>query len=556
MRAFGRRRGSRPEDRRGLHERNCQTDVGGVGKGAAVSCRMPVAIPYCTVPDEDSMSLTSDPKRTPCLIGTARRTWNDGSSAPEPLGMWEEVARAAAEDAGVRRNVIGSIDHLGLVHCQSWAYDDPSGRLAERLGVPGIFLRESILAGTSPQRLLDEAAERMLRGECSVALVVGGEALATRSAMRRRGETPNWSHPHPSPPALPIDLDEWYLPTEMAHGVLPAWLTFALLDQARWAARGATSADRHELGEVMARLNAVAVSNPQAWFRTPRSASEILRPSASNRMVATPYTKLMTAFMDVDMAAANLMVTRGTADAWGVPEERRVYLRGWGFARDAIHLGTRHDLCSSPAMKVAIRDACAMASLSVSDIDVFDLYSCFGSAVEFARDALGLRQDDPRPISLTGGLPYHGGPSSNYMGHSISHLVDHLRANPSQAGMVTGVGMHMTKHVAAIYSVSPGPIVRDGEDPSTQQWRAPSNSPDVTVVDQADGRCVIRAATVVHASDGSPDHAIAVCELPDGTRCYARSVHPDVINAVADGTWANADAAVSPGPNLQNRFEF
>lgn len=502
------------------------------------------------------MNPAADPKRSPCLIGTARRTWNDGSPAPEPLDMWEEVARSAAQDAGVRRDLIGSIDHLALVHCQSWAYDEPIGRLAERLGVGGIYRSESILAGTSPQRLLDEAAERMLRGECSVALVVGGEALATRSAMLRRGETPNWSHPHPSPPALPIDLDEWYLPTEMAHGVLPAWLTFALLEQARWAARGATSRDRDELGQVMARLNAVAVANPGAWFRTPRSASEIMQPSASNRMVASPYTKLMTAFMDVDMAAANLMVTRATADAWGVPEQRRVYLRGWGFARDAIHLGNRHDLSSSPAMSDATQAACTMAGLTVSDIDVFDLYSCFGSAVEFARDALGLRHDDPRPISLTGGLPYHGGPSSNYMSHSISHLVDHLRANPSQAGMVTGVGMHMTKHVAAIYSGTPGPIMRDDQGLSTQQWRAPSSSPDVTVVDRADGRCVVRAATVVFASDGSPNHAIAVCELPDGTRCYARSERPAVMSAVADGTWAHADAVVAPGPNLQNRFEF
>lgn len=502
------------------------------------------------------MNSVTDPQLAPCLIGTGRRTWNDGSPTPEPLDMWEEVARSAVDDAGVRRDVLGSIDHLGLVHCQSWTYDRPVGRLAERLGTVGIHLSESILAGTSPQRLLDEAAERMLRGECSVALVVGGEAFATRNAILRRGETPDWSHPHPSPPILPIDLDEWYLPTEIAHGVLPAWLTFALLEQARWAARGATSADRDELGEVMARLNTVAAANPDAWFRTLRSASEIAQPSASNRMVATPYTKLMTAFMDVDMAAANLMVTRAVADAWGVPEERRVYLRGWGFARDAVHLGTRHDLSSSPAMRAATGAAFTMASMSVSDIDVFDLYSCFGSAVLFARDALGLRHDDPRPISLTGGLPYHGGPSSNYMGHSISHLVDHLRAHPSQAGMVTGVGMHMTKHVAAIYSSIPGPIVRDAEESSTQQWLATSSSPDVTVVDHADDRCVVRAATVVHASDGSPDHAVAVCELPDGSRCYARSDRPDVMKAVTDGSWAHADAAVTPGPNLRNHFEF
>ena len=157
---------------------------------------------------------------------------------------------------------------------------------------------------------------------------------------------PPWSHPHPHPPVLPIDLDEWYLPTEIAHGVLPAWLTFALLEQARWARtrrdapRTVATAGRDD-GTGSA---TVAADNPDAWFRTPRTADEIMTPTADNRMVALPYTKRMTAFMDVDMAAANLLVTRAVADEWGVPEDRRVYLRGWGFARDAIHLGARADL--------------------------------------------------------------------------------------------------------------------------------------------------------------------------------------------------------------------
>ncbi len=185
--------------------------------------------------------------RSPCLIATARRTWHpDGEAAPEPLDMWEQMARAAGLDADVGRDVIGRVDDLGLVHCQSWAYDRPVERLADRLGLANIRMEQSILAGTSPQRLINAAAERMLAGETEVALVVGGEALATRRRHQRSGEPPQWSHPHPDPPRLPVDLDRWYLPTEIAHGVMPAWLTFALLEQARWAAaarRRTTAAD-------------------------------------------------------------------------------------------------------------------------------------------------------------------------------------------------------------------------------------------------------------------------------------------------------------------------
>ena len=226
--------------------------------------------------------------RRPCLIGTAHRTWHAGTGAPEPLEMMELVGRAAAEDAAARVDPLAHVDDLSVVHCQSWTYDDPPGRLADRLGLGKAARHESILAGTSPQRLINAAAERMLAGEAEVALVVGGEALHSRREYRSAGERPPWSHPHPAPPAMPVDLAEWHLPTEMAHGLLPAWLTFGLLEQARWAARGATAEDRSRLFRTMARLNDVAQRNPSAWFRTPRSADDLAAARTDNRMVTLP----------------------------------------------------------------------------------------------------------------------------------------------------------------------------------------------------------------------------------------------------------------------------
>jgi acetyl-CoA C-acetyltransferase len=170
---------------------------------------------------DDDVLARADDHRLPCLIGTARRTWHPSEvAAPEPLDMWAELARSAADDANAgcaRANpVLERVDDLSVVHCQSWAYDHPVDRLAARLGLAAGHRSESILAGTSPQRLLDAAAVRMLRGDTEVALVVGAEALHTRKALARAGEQPGWSHPHAQPPVLPIDLDEWYLPTESA----------------------------------------------------------------------------------------------------------------------------------------------------------------------------------------------------------------------------------------------------------------------------------------------------------------------------------------------------
>ncbi len=219
-----------------------------------------------------------------------------------------------------------------------------------------------------------------------------------------------------------------------------------------------------------------------------------------------------------------------------------------------MHLGARADLTSSPAMRAATAEALGIAGLGVEDVDVFDLYSCFPSAVAFACDALGIGVDDPRPISVTGGLAYHGGPSSDYMGHSISHLVDRLRERPGDVGMVTGIGMHMTKHVAALWSVAPGPLHHVEPHHLQQQWDAPSDSPEVGVVTRGEGRGAVLSASVVYRGDGEPDHAVAICGLADGTRCYARSDAADVVTAVIDGAWVGATAVLVPAEDGTNEL--
>jgi acetyl-CoA C-acetyltransferase len=288
-----------------------------------------------------------------CIVGTARHTWRTEKDVPEPLAMWEHVVRSAIDDVGTRADVLAQVEHLAVVHCLSWEYDDPSGRLASRLGRSDVAHVTSLLAGTSPQRLLSHAAAEMAAGRLDVAVVVGGEAQASVQQYVAAGERPPWSHPHPSPPSMLSALAEWHLPTELRHGIVPAWLTFALLEQARWAHRGATGADRVVLGEQLAALSAVAETNPGAWHRTRWCGAELCTPTARNRAIVTPYTKCMTAFPAVDMAAANILVTTEVADRWGVPEDRRVYLRSSAFARDASHIAGRAELHRSGAMAEA-----------------------------------------------------------------------------------------------------------------------------------------------------------------------------------------------------------
>ncbi len=149
-----------------------------------------------------------------------------------------------------------------------------------------------------------------------------------------------------------MDMD--FDPSEISHSVFEAYLTFALFDNARRAHLG-RGLDEHRaaLGRVMAPMTEVAAASPHAWFPVARSAPEIVTATPDNRMVAYPYTKLMTAIMDVDMAAALVLASAEKADALGVPEERRVYLRGWGYAEDPAHVAGHPELWRSPAMAAA-----------------------------------------------------------------------------------------------------------------------------------------------------------------------------------------------------------
>ena len=452
--------------------------------------------------------------RTPCLIGVARRTWRQ-EPAPEPLAMWEELARAAAADA-VSADAVRDVQSLQVVYCQSWEYDDPAGRLADRLGADPKHRAYSGLGGSVPVHLVGGAAAAMARGELDLALVVGGEALATR----RHLPEPPWSFAPEQAAPYPITLDR----DEAANGIYQAYLTFALLDTARRAALGRTPAEhREELGRLLAPLTGVAAAHPEhAWFPIARTAAEITTPTAANRMVATPYTKLMTAIMDVDMAAAVLLATEERADRMGVPDHKRVYLRGLGFGEEPPAMAARPDLGRSPALAAA--GGAALGGHHIDDVAHLDLYSCFASSLAFARDALGIA--DGRGLTVTGGLPYHGGPGSNYGTHSLAAMVETLRSDPGSLGLVTGIGMHMTHHAASVWSTLPGEFTPPGEAAAL---------PAVEVTGDVEGEGRVATFSTTWSREG-PSWTALICDLPDGRRCYARLEEPPAEDVDLVGT--------------------
>ncbi|HEV3353692.1 MAG TPA: acetyl-CoA acetyltransferase [Acidimicrobiales bacterium] len=492
--------------------------------------------------------------RTPCIIGVAQRTWRpvnpDPVDAPEPLDMWEEVAVAAGDDASIP-GLATDVDSLQIVYCQTWPYDDPVARLSERIGAAPRHRYYSGIGGTTPQVLVNETAESILKGDYNLALITGAEALDTMRRAKKQGRRLPWSHRNPEKAPFPFEAP--FHPAEVAHEVFQAWLTFPVFDIARRAHLGCLPEGyRERLGQLLEPMTKIAAANPYAWFPLERSADELITPTKSNRLVGYPYTKYMVSVMDVDMAAALIVASHEKADALGVPADKRVYLRGWAYGNDPWYIAERPELWRSEAMKQVSQAALTMAGAVVDDVAHLDLYSCFASSVLFARDALGFKDSVyDRPITVTGGLPFSGGAGSDYMTHSIAAMAGTLRNDPGSLGMVSGVGMHMTKHTYAVYGTEPPAQPLQPVDGAALQARLDA-LPKKAIADSYAGRATVATYTVAHGRSGEAEWGLAVCDVDAGTRCYAKILDADLLAQAEATELVGTTVTLVPGDNNAN----
>jgi acetyl-CoA C-acetyltransferase len=155
----------------------------------------------------------------------------------------------------------------------------------------------------------------------------------------------------------------------------------------------------------------------------------------------------------------------------------------------------------------------------VDEVDHFDFYSCFPVAVEMACEMLGLAEDDPRGLTVTGGLPYFGGPGNEYTLHALATMVEGVRSTPGTKGLVTGNGWYLTKHAATV--VASGP--RDGGLPA-QRREDEGVVPETTAsTESAEGDATLETYTVVFDREGAPLRGIVLGRTDEGRRFVANT---------------------------------
>jgi acetyl-CoA C-acetyltransferase len=179
----------------------------------------------------------------------------------------------------------------------------------------------------------------------------------------------------------------------------------------------------------------------------------------------------------------------------------------------------RASYTDSPALRAVLSRTLDISGLASPEmIDVFDLYSCFPSAVRIAAECLGITGQDPRPLTTTGGLAFAGGPGNSYVLHSLAALCDRLVAGPKRTGLVTGVGMFFTKHTATVLSTDEGML---GRAACTAEFRVAETRLSTPIPVEHLDRGVLETYTVDCDRSGAPVTSVAFVRSTDG---HARTV--------------------------------
>jgi acetyl-CoA C-acetyltransferase len=500
--------------------------------------------------------------RTPVLIGAGQVTYRGPPArSPElsPVGFAAEAARRALADAGVRPELINRIAAVRMTadnvppgaHPFGSANNFPRA-VARRIGAEPRDAIYGVIGGQSPQDFVNECSEALFEGAFETALIVAAEATGLERAAQRAGMELDWSEEvdgdcdDRGPGSLNIH------PVEVRHGLFVPVTVYSLIEHAQCAKAGRSrEAHARAMAELFAGFSRVAAANPHAQFPLERSADFLATESADNYRISDPYLKWLVAQDAVSQGAAVLMTTEARADELGVPREKRVYLHGYGSAAD-LALIERADLGASKALKVSANAAFEMAGTDVSEVGLFDIYSCFPCAVVAGCGALGLSIDEAERLTVTGGLPFFGGAGNGYSLFAIAEMTHRLRDRPGARGLVTANGGFMSKESVGLY----GTGKPNGWNPSRATGLDARAAEGRVLVDPAPrGIGTVESFTIAYAK-GGPARAAIIGRTGQGARFAGGAKPGDVaLEQLMRGEPIGRRVAIEPGEK-NNGFRF
>ena len=457
-------------------------------------------------------------ERIPVIVGVGEIVDRpkDIKDGLEPLTLLEEALKRAEADSGAK--LLGDIGSLDVVNFLSWRYRDPEKLLAKRIGIAPAHCYYGPVGGESPIRYLHEAAQRIARGECVVAAVCGAEAQSTATKAERAGITPPWT-PFASDVEEPKRGAAFQKPLAVKLGVFRPITVYPLYESATSAHWGQSPRQAlAESGALWSTYSRVASENPNSWLKKCFSSDEITTPTADNRLIAWPYTKLMVANPTVNMGAAVVMTSRAKARAAGIAEDRLIYPIGGASAEELRDYLLRDQFYESHPQNAVLQAAMDLVGGDGRKFDAIELYSCFPCVPKMARRTLGLGED-VQP-TVTGGLTFFGAPLNTYMTHAACAMVRTMRCGAG-LGLLYGQGGFVTKHHAlALSRKAPREALK--QDSSVQAVSDAHKRAVPEFITEPNGKGAVESFTVIYGRDGEIEHGAVMLRTEADTRTLAR----------------------------------
>ncbi|KAG9230815.1 hypothetical protein BJ875DRAFT_139348 [Amylocarpus encephaloides] len=466
----------------------------------------------------------------PIVVGVAdiKNRSQKVEDAIEPAQLMVQAVLEAITDTGLSKpkakELREAIDSVSVVATWTWNYSDLPGLLAEKIGARPGYRTQSEHGGNSPAKLFDEAARRISSRESNVAVVAGGEALASLAACITAGKMPppGWTVPDQGGKTVSVsDVSTMGENIGTTHSIGLPIHVYPLYENAFRAHRGQTiKQNNEESAELYGRFAKVAEQNPFAWnYGEPAVESHTIGTvSKKNRMICFPYPLLMNAFNNINLAGACILTSTEYATELGISENRWIYPLGGAGTSDSDKFWERPNFYSSPSISSSLDAGLKVSGLKKEEIDIFDFYSCFPIVPKLACQHLGLPTTKyEKPITLLGGLTSFGGAGNNYSMHALTAMVRELRKGNARNGLVLANGGVATyQHVVCLSNHprrSPYPM-------QNILAKILRETPVPNVDERVEGPATIETYTVDFGRDGKPKRGFIIGRLTENNHRF------------------------------------
>ena len=410
-----------------------------------------------------------------------------------------------------------------------WRYRDPGKWISKNNNIQNITTSVTKI-GVLQQNLINSTCNKIINGDIRAGIIIGGEARYKILRAEIENKIFKETELNINPDHYIKAKDDLHLEVEEEQLGLMAVGYYAILESALRASSGVNFKKYHkQIAKLYSEFSEIASKNNDSWIKSSFSFNEILNQSNKNPIQAFPYNKYHCTSWNVNQSCSMIICAEEVADKLKIPNHKRVYPLASSETNHMIATLQRPNLVEPYGMKLAaefILDICQNNNIKPN---LYDLYSCFPVAVSMFSKSLNLKNS--RNLTITGGMPFAGGPLNSYVIHSTVKMIENIRNKKKSVGVVTGVSGMMTKQSYALWAKEP--ITEFMHKDFTSEVQKKEQPIELSSLQEGVGNII--GYTTLHRTD--PVKAIIYLNCEDGKRKLITSTDKSIIKSMETKEW-------------------